>query len=240
MSAKKARRFNLFKLRCVLFLIAAACVSFSAAFAATTYDDFKTRWKTLRFGSGATQTMVRERLEVSLAANARNAGRDFFAAGLSSTCTVSGDFDLRVSYRLLDWSTGNGVRTALYLGTPADVVVDKGVFVERDSYSLADGGPREVYVFFGGEDILQEVDTTHTGGQLRLARVGSRVTGYYGQGTQWVALSSINVGTKALPFAILAYSHNSVFADTFVRVAFDDVVLVAGSFAGTTCPFSSL
>ena len=63
--------------------------------------------------------MLRNRAEITLAADAEGTGADFFSRGLTSTCVVSGNFDLRVSYRLLNWPNGNGVRAALFLGDDA-------------------------------------------------------------------------------------------------------------------------
>ena len=232
---------TMFKSARVLLLVAASLAGVTIASAAVLYDDFTTKWRNLQIGSGTALTMVRNRVEISLAANSKGAGADFFSRGLASTCVLSGNFDLRVSYRLLNWPNGNGVRTALYLGDPTKISDEsQGMFIERDSYSVADGGPREVYVFFAGGDIVQEIDTAHTSGQLRVTRNGSRVNGYYRQGTSWVSLMSIDLGTQQdVQFMVLLYSHDSVFADMRASAAFDNVSVVTGVLKGAACPYAT-
>ena len=183
--------------------------------------------------------MVRNRLEISLNANARGDGRDFFGSGLGSTCAVSGDFDLRASFRLLEWPLHNGVRVALHLGTNTDIE-NGGVYIERDSYSDADvenNNPIEVYVFYANEGlVLVENETADISGLFRLRRVGSIVTGYYMSNVGWIELGSSDVGAQNLPFALIVYSHDSVFADSVVKAAFDTVRLAAGTLTGAACP----
>jgi len=224
-----------------LFLVAASIASLDIASAGVVYDDFTPKWRKFQVGSGTVLKMLRNRAEITLAADAEGTGADFFSRGLTSTCVVSGNFDLRVSYRLLNWPNGNGVRAALFLGDPAQIDDEtQGLFIERDSYSTADGGPREVYVFFAGGDIVQEVDAAHTLGQLRVVRDGSIVTGYYRHGASWVSLSSIDLGTpEDLQFTILLYSHDSVFADMRASAAFDNFNVVTGALKGEACPYAA-
>jgi hypothetical protein len=221
-----------------LFLVVAGSLAYTAASAETVYDDFKTKWRPLQFGSGTSAKMIRNRLEMSLSVAARGDGRDFFGEGLASTCALSGDFDLRASFRLLEWPLHNGVRVALHLGTNTDIE-NGGVYIERDSYSDADADdPIEVYVFYSDEgQILVENQTEDMSGLLRLRRVASIVTGYYRSNAEWVELGSSEVGTQNLPFALFVYSHDSVFADSFVKAAFESVRLASGSFSGAACPF---
>jgi len=224
----------------VLF-VAGLCCAYLTASAQTLYDNFTPKWREIQVGSGTAFRPLHNQAEFAIGGSAQGAGADFFARGLASTCVVSGDFDLRVSYRLLDWPSGNGVRMALYLGDPTRIDDEsQGIFVERDSYGAADGGPREVYVFFAGADIVQEVDTSDTAGRLRVTREGSTVTGYYRTGTSWERLSSIDLGTQQdFRFSILLYSHDSVFADMPVSAAFDNAIVVKGSFKGAFCPFAA-
>lgn len=220
-------------------LTVASTLASTAAFSATVYDDFVTKWRPLQFGTGTTLEMVRNRLEISLNADAQGDGENFFGRGLFSACAVSGDFDLRTTFRLVDWPLHNGVRAALYLGTIGEIK-NRGVYLERDSYSEAEaeGNPIELYVFYADEGAtFQEHETEQVSGNLRLGRVGSVVTGYYLSNAQWIELGSSNVGTQDLRFALFVYSHDSVFSDSDVRVAFDTVRLAAGSFTGAACPF---
>jgi len=189
-------------------------------------------------GYGTTLKMVRNRLEISLGPNARSDG-DFFGHGLAGTCQLKGDFDLRASFRLLDWPQHNGVRVSLYLGSTADIE-NEGIYIERDSYSEADvegGDPFDLYVFYADEgQILVEHPTADLSGRLRFRRVGSIVTGYIWSDPDWIELGSSDVGTQNLPFALFVMSHDSVFADSYVRVAFETVRLAAGSLTGAACP----
>ena len=219
-------------------LVAASSLAFTTAVADTLYDDFKTKWRPIQIGSDVTSTFVRNRLEISLHNDAQGDGQDFFGSGLSSSCALEGDFDLRATFRLLDWPEHNGTRVTLFLGSMAELE-NTGVYLERDSYSEADAdNPLELYVFYADEgQILVEHETADMSGHFRLRRVGSSVTGYYRSAGDWVEIGSSEVGTQSLRFAVLAYSHDSVFADSDVRVAFDAVRVATGSLTGATCPF---
>jgi len=224
-----------------LAVATAATFALAPALADTLYDDFKTKWRPVQFGTGAATSMVRNRLEITLEAVAAGSGQDFFGSGLFSTCALKGDFDLRASYRLLDWPEHNGTRVALFLGSMADLPTDNGIFIERDSYSEADADvPFDLYVFFAEQGVqLIEHETDHQSGLLRLRRVGPVVTGYYKSDSDWVEMGSTNLGTQSLRFAVVTYSHDSVFADANVRASFEGVRLAAGSFTGATCPVST-
>ncbi len=222
-------------------LIAASSIAVTAAHSDTLYDTFGTKWRPISIGTGTTSEMVRNRLEVSLAADAAGDGEDFFASGLGSTCAVSGDFDLRATYTLLEWPLHNGTRVALHVGTLEGIPTDRGVFVERDSFSEADDpeNPREVYVFFADRGAIAiDHETAHMSGRLRLQRVGSIVTGYNWSTahSRWVELESSDVGTQDLRFALIVYSHDSVFTDLDVKVALDTVRLAEGTLTGAACP----
>jgi len=217
-------------------LAAAASLSFTAAFPATLYDNFKTKWRTIQRGSGTALSMVRNRLEISLGPNARSDG-NFFGHGLAGTCRLSGDFDLRVSFRLLDWPARNGVRVSLYLGSLADIK-NEGIYLERDNYDDEVGNPLEVYVYYADEGLTYvEHPTADMSGRFRLRRDGSIVTGYIWSDHEWIELGSSDAGRQNLPFALFVYSHDSEFADSNVRIAFESVRLEAGSLTGAACPF---
>jgi len=222
----------------VLLLAATSCFCLTTVYAATIYDDFSKKWTGMEFGYGAVATRVRSRLEFNLSpAGVGDTSAGIFGAGLASTCALIGDFDLRVSYRLLKWPAGNGVRVALSLGTPADIEDQKGIRIERGSYSTVEGGPREIYGFVV-DGTSHEADTSDTSGRLRLVRVGSRVSGYYLEDTHWIRLSTTESGTEALRFTVLAQGHESGTATEFVSAAFDNVILATGSLQGATCPLA--
>jgi hypothetical protein len=219
-------------------LVAASSLAAAMATGQEVYDDFTTKWRPIARGSGTAVETVRNRLEVSLDVDAQGDGVDYFARGHLSACALSGDFDLRASFQLLDWPVQNGGRATLYLGSIADIR-NRGVYVERDSYSQAEvepGVPSEVYVFFADRgQTFVEHETEDTDGRFRLQRVGPIVTGYYLTNSQWVELGTADVGTEDMQFGLYVYSHDSVFADLFVRVAFDTVRLAAGSLIGAAC-----
>jgi len=221
-----------------LLLVALSSFGTTTASADTVYDDFKTKWRPIEFGIGASSEMVRNRLEITLDEAAGSGGDDFFASGLFSTCALKGDFDIRASYRLLVWPSQNGTRVALFLGSLAELGSDAGIYVERDSFSPADAAPApEEYIFFGDNgQTYSEQETDHTAGTLRLRRIGPTVTGYYRSGSTWIELGTSVVGTQSLRFGVVAYSHDTVFASHDVIVAFESVRVTSGTFAGNTCP----
>lgn len=181
------------------------------------YDEFgdgitdPLKWDGRRQGNGATYTEVNTQLEVSLGPGASNGSDGVFNAGYRSRCTVVGDFDLRVDFKVLNNWQG-GVRAGLSLE-------DLTGSVQRT------GGGYLTHTWYGGVSGI--TGNNDQSGTLRLTRTAGNAQGYYLSGLNWVPISSGYVGEGDTRFAIGAWSHDGLFSGS-TKIAFDNM-LVGGS-----------
>jgi hypothetical protein len=193
--------------------------------APTVYDDFNdntvdsAKWNSYLTGSGPTFAETNQRLEISIPASSSGSSSGMlFLAGLTSTCGLSGDFDIQVSFQLLNWPAKSGVRVGL----------SPGWAVERVSLSDKENPPttlREVYVMHGWDGLTATSDQS---GKLRLVRSGNTMTGYYYAGS-WIPVASKAQTTGPVSFFIAAWSHNWAFIGQDAKIAFDDVIVNQGN-----------
>ncbi|OLD12935.1 MAG: hypothetical protein AUI93_02025 [Crenarchaeota archaeon 13_1_40CM_3_52_10] len=210
-------------------------------------DNFNSSlWIATKAGSGASVIATNRTVQVSIPANSANdPSLGIFGAGLSSRCTVSGDFDVQVGFRLVNWTFSNGVRVGL-ASTPgpfftSDFSVTPPFAVERISFgSAADGSPslpREAYLTHFSDGVQGITATSDVSGSLRLVRSGGFATGYYLSSGNWVMIHTGPTISQDVHLNIVAWSHDFVFTHTFVKVAFDNFTLNKGSAA---CPALTL
>ena len=212
-----------------------------AGFAQVVYDNFnnasRPRWNVLIDGLGPEIEEANRRLEIVLPADSREESTGVFGSTYESVCRLQGDFDIRVSYALLEFPDFNGVRVGLGV---AERDHHFSQAVERTSFSQHDAlAPGEVYLTdFGGG--ITQVPTTDTRGKLRLAREGNTLIGYYFDVTSgdWQSISSATSTTNEVHFSISAWSHDYAFDDKRVKVAFDQVVIERGVLRGACLPRS--
>jgi len=202
-----------------------------AGFARVDYDHFDhPRWEIFTDGSGPRIIERNQRLEMLLPASSTESPAGGFSGNYVSVCKLRGDFDIRVSYALLEFPAFNGVRVGLVVQESDQV---SPAAVERTSFSQHDAlSPGEVYLTdFGG---VTQVSTTDTRGRLRLTREGNTLTGYYFDTNvkDWQSISSATYITNDVHFSIAAWSHDYAFDDQRVRVAFDNVHIQRGVLIG--------
>lgn len=193
-------------------------------------------WTAVIEGTNPSVQEASQRLEVTLPANSVDSAKQVFEAGYQNTCQLDGDFDVQVDYDLLDFPQYNGVRVGLTVG---DRVYQSATLhtVERMSLSLQEGG-------LAASDMVAmhnvgSVDATgDTGGSLRLARVGSTLSGYRYVNNAWQFIGSESLSTNALPVTISAWSHNARFDNKNVKVAFDNFKITKGTLVGDSCKAS--
>lgn len=175
-------------------------------------------------GSGPTALMIGERLVVTIPANSTGGT---IGAGRTSKCKLRGDFDLQVTYEVLDYPPSNGVK----IGIRAE---DLGS-VER--VSLGDprydfpNSPREVYLTNFLDGIQGFAETHDSTAVLRLKREGTMVSGYVSRDGTW-QLVHTGAATTAVdvPVTILAWSEDSAFSHREVRIAFSSFKISQGQF----------
>lgn len=172
---------------------------------------------------GVTVAETNGRLEISIAATANGIT---FGGGYESQMKLSGDFDLQVDYELLEWPYANGVRVGLGVSP-----MNSAYLVERISFGNPSTGDypyahsRDNYlsdssvagVVFGTTDDLS--------GTLRITRTGRLISYYYYGDSDWELISSILATSADVRFSLSAWSHDFVFSDAPVVVAFDNVKL---------------
>lgn len=164
-----------------------------------------------------------------------SASGQLFGAAVVSNCAVRGDVDAQVHYRLREWPSANGVRIGLSLqvAPPPTLFAGLGV-VERTSFGNAadfPDQPREVYLTHFADGAAGMTATSHLAGTLRIVRQGSALTGFYYSGGQWVPIHSFSSATEDVHLALAAWSHDNIFGDQQVRLAFDNLVLNQGQLA---------
>lgn len=200
-------------------------------FARVEYDFFDhPRWEIFTDGSGPRIIERNQRLEILLPASSAESGGGGFSGNYLSVCRLRGDFDIRVTYALLNFPAFNGVRVGLVVSESGQV---SSAAVERTSFSQHDAlSPGEAYLTdFGG---VTRVSTTDKRGRLRLMRTGNTLTGYYFDHNfkEWKSISSASYTINDVYFSIAAWSHDAYFDDKEVRVAFDSVIINQGRLIG--------
>ena len=177
-------------------------------------------WSAYFVGTGASveETGGEARIELQ----ASSAGPTI-AGGYESRCNLSGDFDLRVDYVLHTWPALNGVRVSLSART-----VTASYLVERVSFGAFEGAV-DAYVTDLDGPVSTPVPASGTSGSMRLVRVGTNYAGYYWNGTAWTLVGSGPGVGDEVSFALQAHSHDSVFGDQLVSIAFDDLSIASGT-----------
>jgi hypothetical protein len=187
--------------------VAADAATFVDGFDGNTIDS---TWWTTNASEGSTVVAVNQRLELTQAAGG--------AAGLTFKIMLTGDFDARIDYALLNWPANNKERLAL----GAVDALSRELLMERVSDSTVGVGT-EIYVTdFTGQGILG-TPTSDTSGTLRLQRVGDVVQGSFWNGSAWQVIGTYSAAgegavSRSIGFAI--FPGTPVTAG--VRVALDN------------------
>jgi len=183
-------------------------------------------WTAFSVGSGPTWAETNGRLEIAHPSTAADDPTvHYFMAGYDGVCKLRGDYDIQVSYSLLTWPFGSGVRIGLNTGVMA---------TERDSLGTNDfpGQPRESYVTDASDGVHGFVSTGDLSGALRQVRSGGTVTGYYLSAGSWIPIHSSPAATGDVVFRIVSWSHDYAFTNQNVQIAFDDFVVNQGELIG--------
>jgi len=111
-------------------------------------------------------------------------------AGIASPCALQGDFDVQVDYALINWPAGNtyGLRLLGRVGGAVSLAINR----TPSNYSL----------YLDSTLIPPNIPTTDTRGQLRLARTGASIAGFYSTASGWTRLAAADVGTGPTSFVL--------------------------------------
>jgi hypothetical protein len=104
--------------------------------------------------------------------------------------------------------------------------------MERTSFGPAGdfaGGPEAYLTDFAGL-VKGIISTSDSSGKLRLERIGTTITGYYVYNGVWAVLASNSDPTynQDTGFALSSWSHDPVFANQEVKLAFDNMIIKKG------------
>ena len=182
-------------------------------------DDFNSNarnvdlWSVIHDGTGGTYRWGNGELELSIAADGAPTDGSPIGLHVAVNCVLSGDFDVRADYRLLDWPVGDGVNAGI-----------NAFFTNGSINRTTDSGGETYNAFL--DPAFASVPTSDRSGTLRLVRSGSTMTSYYRSGTTWVQLAS--APAQVTP-AIVALQFKSFgnFGHQAARVAFDNFRLDA-------------
>ena len=179
------------------------------------------QWWQFVNGTGAGVTVTNGRAEISIAPDAMEDPVSVsMGATFGSQCRAVGDFDASVRFRVLDWPFSNGVHAIF-----GDAGLTGGIARRSES------GLEDYLAYFS--PVAASALTSDAMGQLRLARTGSILTASYRSGDFWVPLLDGPTLAVSASVNVNLYSRDEIFGDQFVRVAFDDIRIDAGSFE---CP----
>jgi len=180
-------------------------------------------------GTGPTIASANGQLEVAFpAATTNDSVLGYVSVGVSAQCHLTGDFDIQVDYRLLQWPPQSGVNVDfdtfdIMNGTYGDV---HGMFV------FDPGGGTGISTHFPGP-LNTFVSDAATSGTLRFKRVGTTLTAYRLAGGGWSALQSTSDLGAEVAVNLNVFSNVGTFTHPDVNVAYDNFSVNSGTFA---CP----
>lgn len=190
---------------------------------ADTFDDGKLApgmWFPSVTGTGTSVSEQNHRLELSIASDAAAApngqGFTMMAAQVGTECRFLGDFDVTVSYALVDWPESNGVLLQL-----AAWFRSSNASVGRQSQQSG----QEFYMAWQGSSGTS-LGTLDRRGALRLRRVGKQLASYIRVKGRWTRLWS-STASGAPTIGLQAMSTDEWFAHQAVTVAFDNFEIEA-------------
>jgi hypothetical protein len=226
----------------LLFVVASTLISYrlsvpSVTYAATIFDDFDdgttdtSKWMINVTGDHPPSIAEEEgHLAITLAAEAAaDPSAGFVGAGYISACPLVGDFDIQVDYNLINWPEKNGVRVALSLDSNQETPREYNAV--RASLGNNDVGapPHEVYLYDAPQFVGGIAETAHMSGTLRMVRSNTILTDYYLGGASWIPIHQREATAADLYFGLSVWSHDNAFADTEVKLAFDNMVVNQGT-----------
>lgn len=173
-------------------------------------------WEATVTGYGPTSSESNHRLEITLPATSNDDPNEgAFGAGIRSKWRLAGDYDIQIDYECLVWPYSSGVRTG-YGAADSALRLSRGM-------EGADEDPREIYITTGGA-----VPTADLSGKLRQTRVAGLVTSYYYDSGIWKPIGAPIISNGDVLVGISAWSHDVIFRDQQVTVAFDNFIINSG------------
>ena len=179
-------------------------------------------WSVTGNSTGAAATVADGALVVDVAPDAQPLpGQDYVSAGVYSRCTLEGDFDTEVDYRLQLWPADNGVNLNFSVG-------NRTLF--RHNSAGANEWLSSYFPPYAGTQIAAD----EPAGSLRLVRTGNVVRGYYRDaGGEWRLLDAAPLTADPVNVSLSIYTNRRPSDAEEVTVAFDNFRVTRGQLA---CP----
>jgi hypothetical protein len=168
-------------------------------------------WTVSAVGTGPTATQANGGIDLVIPAGAvQDPKQGNLAINLSTSCQLTGDFDLQLDYTLVKWPARNSVRVGMAAG-------HYSAHRSSNTGTIAGSVADNLYVTdFAGT--LTSVGTQDTTGRLRLTRVGATITGYYHSSGAWVKISSAAAPTEPMSYGIAAWTDYNTVVKSDVSV----------------------
>ena len=186
------------------------------------FDSLRTAfWSVTGNSIQATAAVRGGGLDVSVTADAVPLpGQDGIGAGLYSRCTLDGDLDTQVDYRLVDWPAGNAVHVSFSTDN-------------QTLYRHNEPNGELVSSYFPPATAGANLADDRPAGTLRFTRVGTYLAGYYRSSTgSWIKLDGVR---KAGPLnvGISLWTNRTPDHAKNVEVVFDNFRVTRGT---VSCP----
>ena len=182
-------------------------------------------------GEGVEAVVTDDGVVVSFAADPRDDPEaepiPGFVGGGRSTYALAGDFDIRMSYELVLWPQGSGVRVGLALtmaSDPGRYVILERVGFGRNDFLWVEA--REVYLVHSDNWIHGITPSSDLSGTLRIRREGPTVTCYYDTPNGWHMIYESMWSTEDVHIGVSAWSHERHFGGKVVTVLLRTVQIV--------------
>ena len=171
-----------------------------------------TGWTTQVHGVGPHAEIKNGSLELTLPWSTHVTGSDLNDMGvkLVAPCQLSGDFDIRIHYKLITWPMTSEAWVGIGAGDS-----------EVARVSFRNGSDNNYATYFAGT--TTRVGTSDMTGSVRLARAGTTISGYYENANGgWTLISSVTTSADPTTYAIQALT-DAGFGQREVVAAVDSV-----------------
>jgi hypothetical protein len=179
-------------------------------------------------GTGPTIAAANGQLEITVPSSTTNdASAGYVSIGAASACHLTGDFDIQVDYRLLQWAGPAFVNLSFDTFSTANGSYETyGMFVFDPGFGtgISTHFPSPTNTF---------VNAPAATGTLRFARIGDTITAYRLVGGSWSLLQSTTDTQTDVGVNLNVFSNAAAFSHPDVKVAYDNFRVSGGTF---TCP----
>lgn len=174
-------------------------------------------WSLIHDGAGGTVAEQDGQVQFTLAEDSVPSGGSFPAVRVSYDykCTLTGDFDVRVDYELLEWPAENGALVQL-----------QSFYADANVARQSQGAFESYAGFVGGSNAFGTVGTTDQAGTLRLRREGATFAAYAWENGDWTTLVEAE-GSSGEALLVIGLASYGPFAGKEVSAAFDNFVVTA-------------